>query len=404
MDDILREELAKLKPGMEKSSKEELMKSIKDDVTHARRAREIMPHGFCLDGSKQYEETKRESLGGYLSKVGHICRVVKDADVSRRFYEKVLGAEELNRPKFPTNGFWLWLGNVQLHLIQSDLAIAPDHPEGGTRVNHISFDVHDLGACEQRLIDAGIPYQKVVVPLEETHKGINQLFFQDPDFHWIELCDCHKFNDFVFGDYDEERAHDLAVFYHEGVDLAQTFLAACILLLLAGGCEGGSNRLYDLFHVFAGDVEFITAGELQQLLARMGEEITESSINDLMSKIDDDGDNQIDFGEFKKFIHNLVLSTPTDDIAEAVFRAIDGNASGGITKQEFEECFNSLGVKMSKDRLDGLFDKVDADHSGVIDKNECGMFVKMFLEEVESLEPAKEDMERELHRTETVRL
>ena len=73
-----------------------------------------------------------------------------------------MGARLLNRPKFPSNGFWLWLGNVQLHLIQSDLTVIPDHdnaPAG--RVNHMSFDVFNIKECELKLTEAGVKYSKV---------------------------------------------------------------------------------------------------------------------------------------------------------------------------------------------------------------------------------------------------
>jgi hypothetical protein len=51
---------------------------------------------------------------------------------------------------------------VQLHLIQSELVIAPDHPDGGTKVNHISFDVYDFNECEERIKEAGVEYKKVI--------------------------------------------------------------------------------------------------------------------------------------------------------------------------------------------------------------------------------------------------
>lgn len=186
----------------------------------------MMPNGFALEEKSGF----MGSISGRVSKIGHICRVVKDAEVSAKFYTEVIGCSKLNRPQFATNGYWLWLGNTQLHLIESDLAIPPDHPDGGTRVNHISFDCYDFEDCVKRITEAGIPYKRVFVP--EGDSGINQIFFQDPDMHWIELCDCHKFADFVFGEFDEQRAKQLRRFYLEGIEPTGSFLATMVFMLV----------------------------------------------------------------------------------------------------------------------------------------------------------------------------
>jgi catechol 2,3-dioxygenase-like lactoylglutathione lyase family enzyme len=191
--------------------------------------------------------------------------------VSRKFYQNLVGAKLLNRPKFPTNGFWLWLGNVQLHLIQSDLSVPPDHPDGGTKVNHFSFDVYDFEDCERRLKAAGVEYKKVYVP--EGDRGINQIFFQDPDLHWIELCDCHKMGDFIFGDFDEVRATEISKFYSEGVDLAAPFIATCVLLLMGSRYThkpgaGNPSRLFEIFQTYAGDDNKISQAELGRMLGK----------------------------------------------------------------------------------------------------------------------------------------
>ena len=120
--------------------------------------------------------------------------------------------------------------------------MAPDHPKGGTRVNHISFDCYDFDAVEQKIKEAGIKYNKVYVPLG-TDSGINQIFVQDPDSHWIEICDCHRFNDFIFGEYDEERGEELRKAYLEGVEPKGTFMATLLFMLVAQGDQQGHSPI-----------------------------------------------------------------------------------------------------------------------------------------------------------------
>ena len=46
--------------------------------------------------------------------VNHIARICSDAEKSKQFYADLLGATILNRPNFPSPGYWLWLGNTQV--------------------------------------------------------------------------------------------------------------------------------------------------------------------------------------------------------------------------------------------------------------------------------------------------
>lgn len=238
----------------------------------------------------------------------------------------------MNRPKFATNGYWLWLGNVQLHLIQSDLTVLPDHPDGGTRVNHISFDCYDFVECENRIKEAGIEYKKVYVP--EGDRGINQIFFQDPDGHWIELCDCHKMNDFIFGEFDEKRCLEMSKFYNEGVELKQEFIATVLLMLLAEHDKENKNnqnsRLKELFNVFSGGDGHICIDDLSYMITRLGGKGGEESIKKLLVGIDKSGEGLISFDEFIDFLVAEVLDAPDEETIKEIFGIIDSNASGNI--------------------------------------------------------------------------
>lgn len=141
MEDFLNDVL-KERPDWNDLSAQDLREKVLAELTYAKHVREHMPNGVCL---LQHFNPQEDTLHGLIQKVNHICRVVKDADVSVKFYQKIMGARLLNRPRFATNGFWLWLGNVQLHLIQSTLTVVPDHSDAPAgRVNHMSFDVFNI--------------------------------------------------------------------------------------------------------------------------------------------------------------------------------------------------------------------------------------------------------------------
>ena len=164
-------------------------------------------------------------LKGMTVRVNHLSLLVRDAKVSARFYTTILGAIPLNRPAFPGPGYWLWLGNIQLHLIQAqkeaDVAAESMHAEG-LRVgaaNHFALEVADFDSVERFLKEHGVHYQRTFVPAGlDGLSAVRQLFFPDPDGHFVEVCECDRLNPFVFGGTQAlNDANKIANRYLEGV-------------------------------------------------------------------------------------------------------------------------------------------------------------------------------------------
>ena len=326
-----------IRPDWKGKDTKQLLHLVSEDLKYAKVAHDSNPNGMALDNISGNDVGL---LDGVLTKIGHICRVVKDADISKNFYHNIIGAKLLNRPLFPTNGYWLWLGNVQLHLIQSDLWTQPDHKDAGTKVNHISFDVYDFGECEKRLIGAGIKYKKVFVPVGDN-KGINQLFFQDPDGHWVELCDCFKMNDFIYGAYNLDRAKEMAKYYAEGIDKKGLFMSTIILSLLGNNSDGLKN----IFEIYAGDDHKITNSELSMILKKIDDTVDDVCIDKLFKSIDKDSNGIISFDEFELFV-KMIFQTYDDDLVRNIFYAIDTTSSGNITEDRLREFVTAIGLKL----------------------------------------------------------
>ena len=143
--------------------------------------------------TKPIDPSSSSLLGSIVGTINHLSLAVKDAEKSLLFYQSILGARTINRPhELGCNGYGLWLGNIQIHLIHYPDLIPPiNDVNAGTRVNHFSFDCIHFDECERRLLAGKIPYKKLfVVADRKRNKGLNQIFFQDPDENWIELCDC----------------------------------------------------------------------------------------------------------------------------------------------------------------------------------------------------------------------
>ena len=113
--------------------------------------------------------------------LNHVALHVADIEVSDRFYRDVLQLEPLPRPAFDFPGAWYRLGaDQELHLIgKRDQAVHSHH-----RGNHFALLVDDLDAWQQFFDQRQIPSG----PRKMRPDGAHQLYVQDPDGHWIELC------------------------------------------------------------------------------------------------------------------------------------------------------------------------------------------------------------------------
>lgn len=101
-----------------------------------------------------------------------------DLDATRRFYVDLFGTPSLPRPEIPgIGGWWLQLGDVQLHLV--------DAPRSGAEIDpvadHWCVEVDDIDAARTELQQADIAYA------EGAQGEVVQIWIRDPAGQVIEL-------------------------------------------------------------------------------------------------------------------------------------------------------------------------------------------------------------------------
>ncbi|KAA5540733.1 glyoxalase [Roseiconus nitratireducens] len=116
-----------------------------------------------------------------VRQLNHVALHVADVDQSVDFYRRVLCLPALDRPDFDFPGAWFRLGvDQELHLIgDRDQAVHSGH-----RGNHLALIVDDLDQWEEHLDSQNATR----LPRRVRPDGAHQVFVQDPDGHWIELC------------------------------------------------------------------------------------------------------------------------------------------------------------------------------------------------------------------------
>lgn len=115
-----------------------------------------------------------------IKQLDHVAIHVASVEVSSEFYKTVLNLTPLQHPAFDFPGAWFRLGQSQeLHLIGGRNQEVISHRRG----NHFAFQIDDPDAWEQHLKTCNVEYLRKLRP-----DGAHQIFVQDPDGYWIELC------------------------------------------------------------------------------------------------------------------------------------------------------------------------------------------------------------------------
>ena len=121
----------------------------------------------------------------------HVSLYVRDVDASASFYADVLGLQEIPNRVGKGHIRWFTIDRFRtFHLIGGD----PEPERSRQFSTHVALATRDFEAALARLEQHGVTY----VSLARQPKGITvradgvrQIYFQDPDGHWIEINDAN---------------------------------------------------------------------------------------------------------------------------------------------------------------------------------------------------------------------
>ena len=119
----------------------------------------------------------------------HVSLLVRDRDASARFYGEVLGLPEIENKTGRPHIRWFGLGaGRSIHLIAGAPGEEPKRP----RSTHLALATAEFEPMLKRLSDAGVRYEALSGVASEVSirpDGVRQVYFQDPDGHWVEIND-----------------------------------------------------------------------------------------------------------------------------------------------------------------------------------------------------------------------
>ncbi|SMC87023.1 VOC family protein [Pedobacter nyackensis] len=123
--------------------------------------------------------------------LNHIAIYVADLKIATDFYQTVFDLEIIPEPFKDGRHTWFSIGAAgQLHLIQGAKSNVTHEKN-----DHLCFSVESIADFTAKLKAKQINYENWAGDQNTVTNrvdGIKQIYFKDPDGHWLEVNDDHK--------------------------------------------------------------------------------------------------------------------------------------------------------------------------------------------------------------------
>jgi calmodulin len=101
-------------------------------------------------------------------------------------------------------------------------------------------------------------------------------------------------------------------------------------------------------------------------MRKLGQNPSEAELIEMISTVDDNGDNEIDFPEFLILMKSRIGEKDPEKELRDAFRVFDTDNSGSIDRKELKRLMKKLGQALSDAELDAMMDEVDTNGDGQI--------------------------------------
>ncbi|KAJ6466852.1 hypothetical protein C8R45DRAFT_1020304 [Mycena sanguinolenta] len=120
----------------------------------------------------------------------------------------------------------------------------------------------------------------------------------------------------------------------------------------------------------------ITTVELGTVMRSLGQNPTESELQDMINEVDADGNGTIDFHEFLAMMAKKFQDTDSEEEIRQAFAVFDKDGNGTISVTELQQVMRSLGEKLTDREVEEMIREADVDGDGEINYDE---FLQMML-------------------------
>ena len=115
----------------------------------------------------------------------------------------------------------------------------------------------------------------------------------------------------------------------------------------------------------------ITVTELGTVMRSLGNNPTDSELQDMINEVDADGNGTLEFDEFCQLMARQMLdSNQQEEELKQRFAMFDKDSNGTIDREELRDVMQQLGEKLSEEEIEEMIQDADQNGDGVIDYNE----------------------------------
>ncbi len=120
----------------------------------------------------------------HIQGIDHVMVTVGDLDTARKFYEGILGLEEMECPIKDGKRVWYKIGDQQLHV-----NLQKEHYKAGFCHFAIAIEAHKYHGYAKIVSDTGHPLS---AESQQFDDGIYRFFLDDPFDNTIEIHQAYK--------------------------------------------------------------------------------------------------------------------------------------------------------------------------------------------------------------------
>ncbi|TFK69989.1 calmodulin [Pluteus cervinus] len=137
------------------------------------------------------------------------------------------------------------------------------------------------------------------------------------------------------------------------------------------------SEFKEAFSIFVKDGDStITARGLGIVLRSLGQNPTESELQDMINEVDLDGNGTIDFPEFLTMMAHRMRDTDSKEEIKEAFKVFDQDGNGYVSYAELRHVMTNLGESLTDEEVDEMIREADVDGDGQINYED---FVKLML-------------------------
>ena len=133
----------------------------------------------------------------------------------------------------------------------------------------------------------------------------------------------------------------------------------------------------DTFSLFDRDGDgTISTKELGTVMRALGQNPTESDLQEMINEVDADGNGTLDFSEFLSLMARKTKELDTEDEFVEAFRVFDRDGNGFVSAAELRQVMTTMGEKMTDEEVDEMIKEAELDGDGMLNYES---FVKMMM-------------------------